>query len=283
MPRTELDGFLSGDFADDVAPPMDLGLAAASDYVSKQVEIVDARPMQARAASEAEFFAKHGFSLLKHQTKVRDWERELASIYLPEITELVRDRLFPGRRIEILRGSIVMRRGPNRRYYATRVHSDGPLTADRYALNVGAVGGADADAQWHAQYAREEVAGFVSIGFWRTINMQHPLQHMPLAMCDPNSIAPRDIVPTTSTIIAPGGRTTHHLVVRHQPSQAWYYYPGMGRNEVLALKACEFWKDDARAHPQNVFHAAFEDPNAPADPEPRQSCDHRVGVWILRD
>ena len=53
--------------------------------------------------------------------------------------------------------------------------------------------------------------------------------------------------------------------------------------EVLVLKACEFWKDDPRAHPQNVFHTAFDDPTTPADVEPRQSCDHRVGVWILRD
>jgi hypothetical protein len=262
---------------------MDLGLAAAAEYVAKQVDIVDARPVQARAVSEAEFFAEHGFTLLKHQSEVRDWQREQASIYLPEITELVRERLFPERRIEIVRGSIVMRRGPNRRYYATRVHADGPLTADRYALNVGAVGGVGAADDWRASYLREEVAGFVSIGFWRTINMEEPLQHMPLAVCDPNSLDPSDIVPTTSTIIAPAGRTTHHLVLRHSPRHAWYYYPHMTGAEVVAMKACEFWKDDPRAQPQNVFHAAFHHPDTPANAERRESCDQRVGVMTLRD
>src|SRR5919106_3213217 len=159
----ELDGFLSRDFAGGMAPPMDLGLAAAAEYVSAQVDMLDARPVQARAVSEAEFFAEHGFALLKHRAGVRDWQRELASTYLAEIAELMRDRLFPGRRIEINRGSITMRRGPNQRYYATRVPADGPLTADHYALNVGAVGGVEAGDAWLAGYLREDVAGFVSI------------------------------------------------------------------------------------------------------------------------
>lgn len=266
-----------------MAPPMDLGLAAAAEYISEQVEILDARPVQARGVSEAEFFAEHAFALLKHETRVRDWQRELASIYLPEIIELVQDRLFPGRRIEILRASIAMRRGPNQRYYATRIHADGPLTADRYAMNVGAVGGVEAADNWRAHYSREDVAGFVSIGFWRTTKMQRPLQHMPLAMCDPNSIRRDDLVATTSTTIAPAGRTTHHLVLRHDPAQAWYYYPRMTGDEVVVMKACEFWKDDPGARPQNVFHAAFHHPDTPADAERRRSFDNRIGVMILRD
>ena len=279
----ELDGFLSPDFAGDIAPAMDLGLAPAPEYVSADVDIRDARAAQAGAASEADFFARHGFVLLAHQTNVRDWQSELASVYVPEITGLIRERLFPGRRIEIIRGSIAMRRGPNQRYYATRVHADGPLTADQYALNVGAVGGPQAFDKWQADYAREDVAGFVSIGFWRTINMQKPLQHMPLALCDPNSIDRGDIVATTSRIIAPNGRTTHHTVLRHAAEQAFYYYPHMTGDEVIAMKACHFWKDDPGAHLQNVFHAAFDHPDTPAGAEPRQSCDHRLGLFILRD
>jgi hypothetical protein len=281
--RVKLDGFLSREFIGDLAPPMDLGLAPAAEYVSEQVEILDARPLQARSASEAEFFGQHGFVLLKHNTQIRDWQRELASTYVSEAVELIHDRLLPGRRLEIVRGSMALRRGPKDRYYATRVHADGPLSAHGYALNVGAVGGAQAIDQWRAHYAREDVSGFVSIGFWRTTSMQRPLQHMPLAMCDPNRVDPRDVVPTTSTIIAPAGRTTHHLVLRHDPGQAWYYYPQMTGDEVVAMKACEFWKDDPGAHPQNVFHAAFDDPTAPLDAERRQSFDHRIGVMILRD
>lgn len=281
--RVKLDGFLSRDFAGEMAPPMDLGLAPGEDYVSEEVDIVDARPLQGCAASEAEFFAQHGFVLMTHKTQIRDWDRQLASVYVSEAVALIQDRILPERRIEIVRGSMALKRGPNERYYATRIHADGPLTSEGYALNVGAVGGDHANHQWRAHYAREDVAGFMSIGFWRTTGMRRPLQHMPIAMCDPNRVDPRDVVPTTSTTIAPAGRTTHHLVLRHDPAQAWYYYPHITGEELVAMKACEFWKDDPPAHPQNVFHAAFDDPTTPPDAERRQSFDHRIGVMILRD
>jgi hypothetical protein len=280
--RAELDGFLSRDFDDSLAPPMDLGLAAPAEYLSEEVEIRDARPLEAEAASAADFFARHGFALLKHRSQVSDWGNAQIPAYMGEIASLLRDRLLPDRRIETFPG-LVVRRGPNRRHYAKRIHADGPLTAEDYALNVAAVGGRAAMEEWQRQYARDEVAGFLSVGFWRTINMRQPLQHLPLSMCDPNSIARKDIVPTTSTTIAPNGRTTHHLVLRHDPKQAWYYYPQMTTDEVVVMKACEFWKDDPAAHPQNVFHTAFDDPTTPADAEQRQSCDHRLGVWIYRD
>ena len=57
----------------------------------------------------------------------------------------------------------------------------------------------------------------------------------------------------------------------------------MTGDEVVVMKACEFWKDDETAQPQNVFHSAFLDLEAPSDAEERQSCEHRVGVLILRD
>lgn len=280
--RVQLNGFLSPDFDGEVAPAMDLGLAAPAEYVSEEVEMRDARPLQAGASSEAEFFARRGFALIEHESRVPDWQRDQSSTYMSEIVDLLRDSLLPDRRIETVPG-LVARRGPNRRHYAKRIHADGPLTPQKYALNVAALGGAAATDRWQRYYARDEVAGFMSVGFWRTINMRQPLQHLPLAICDPNSIATKDIVATTSTTIAPNGRTTYHLVLRHRPAQAWHYYPRMTATEVLALKACEFWKDDPRAHPQNVFHAAFDDPTTPVDVEPRQSCDYRVGVWIFRD
>jgi hypothetical protein len=281
--RAQLRGFLSRDFAGDLAPPMDLGLAPAAEYESAEVEIEDARPMQVRAASEAEFFAEHAFALLPHDTCVEDWDGDIASVYAPEIAAIVRERLLPGRRLEIMQGPKVIRRGPAQRYYAGRIHADGPLSPDGYARNIGAFGPAEVIARWRRAFAREEVAGFVSIGFWRTTNMSGPLRHLPLALCDPSSVDRVDIVPTTSTTIAPRSRTTHHLVLRHNPEQAWYYYPEMTGGEALAMKVCEFWKDDAAARPQNVFHTAFDDPTTPADAEPRQSCEHRVGVMILRD
>jgi hypothetical protein len=83
--------------------------------------------------------------------------------------------------------------------------------------------------------------------------------------------------------IAPDGQTTHHLALRYNPAQRWYFYPEMTGDEVLAFKLCEFWKDEPDARPQNCFHTAFVDPATPADAEERQSCEHRVGVLILKE
>lgn len=280
--RAELNGFLSRNFAGPIAPPMDLGLAPAEAYVAEQVDVADARPMQHGKAPH-DVFARYGFVLLPHRTGVADWDREVATVYAPEVAALIRERLFPGRRIEVLQRPKVIRRGGEQRYYAERIHADGPLTPDGYARNLGAFGTAEAIDRWRRSYAREEVEAFVSIGFWRTTNMRQPLRHMPLALCDPRSVDRNDIVPTTSTTISPLGRTTHHLVLRHAPEQAWVYYPEMTGAEVLAMKVCEFRKDQPDAHPSNVFHTAFHDPTTPEDAEPRQSCEHRVGVMILRD
>jgi hypothetical protein len=58
----------------------------------------------------------------------------------------------------------------------------------------------------------------------------------------------------------------------------------MRADEVLAFKLFECRKDDpGPSHFRSVFHTAFEDPDAPSDAEERQSCEHRVGVVILRD
>ena len=65
--------------------------------------IEDARPLQALSVSAAEFFDKHGFVLLSHETAVRNWETDPASaedsevvrIYYSEIERLIRERLIP--------------------------------------------------------------------------------------------------------------------------------------------------------------------------------------------
>jgi len=279
----DLSGFLSHSFTGEVAPPMDLGLDPAAEYETHKVDIADGRAVQAGDGSAAEFFADRGFALLPHETRVQDWDRDVGPVYGPEVAGIIREQLLPGRRVEILQGPKVMRRGPDQRYYAQRIHADGPLTPEVYAQNIRAFGPEELVRRWQRAYAREEVVGFVSIGFWRTTNMAGPLRHMPLAICDPNSVDGKDIVPTISRTIAPGGRSTHHLVLRHNPDQSWFYYPRMTGGEVLAMTVCAFSKEDSEGPPKNVFHTAFRDPTTPPDAEPRQSCEYRVGVMILRD
>ncbi|MEZ0242899.1 MAG: CmcJ/NvfI family oxidoreductase [Sphingomonas sp.] len=250
---------------------------------SREVAIGDARALQAGAASEAEFLAEHGFVLLPHVTAVRDWDADIQTVYLPEIGRVIRERLFPGKRVEFDLYPGVLRRGRDTPvpFYAEGVHSDGGAGAEDYAHNIAAFAGEPARGWWLNQYARNEVEGLVWLDFWRTTNMAGPLAHMPLALCDISSLDAADLMPTSLTGIAPEGRETHHMSLRFNPGQRWYSYRGMTPDEMLVFKLGEFWKAPHR--PGNCFHSAFADPMTPADAEPRQSCEYRVGVTILRD
>ena len=257
-------------------------------------EIQDARAFQAGSETEAAFFDEHGFVLLPHPTGVVDWDMDPASpetsdvvrIYYPEIERLVRERLLPGKRVEVRQWSPPLRRGRDTPtpQYANGVHSDYGLTPDDFEVSVEAFGGRQAADGWRRGYERDEVEAFMVIDFWRPTNMTGPLLHMPLALCDAGSVDMADLVPTAMTGIAPTGLPTNHVALRYNPRHRWYYYPRMGTDEVLAFKLFECRKDDpGPSRFRSVLHTAFADPDAPAEAEQRQSCEHRVGVTILHD
>ena len=191
--------------------------------------IADARALQAQAASEAAFFEEHGFVLLNAPTRVTDWGNagQVAELYLPEVEAMIRDRLFPGRKLLAHQPPNVMRRGEGTAtpQYGLGVHSDHGTTADDFQHNVEAFTSPEIGAQWRASFERGEVEGFVSLDFWRTTNMAGPLKHMPLALCDPTSIEATDIIPTALEGIAPGGGLTYHVSLVRNEGQRWYYIP----------------------------------------------------------
>jgi len=249
--------------------------------------IADARALQAQAASEAAFFEEHGFVLLNAPTRVTDWgnAEQVAELYLPEVEAMIRDRLFPGRKLLAHQPPNVMRRGEGTAtpQYGLGVHSDHGTTADDFQHNVEAFTSPEIGAQWRASFERGEVEGFVSLDFWRTTNMAGPLKHMPLALCDPTSIEAADIIPTALEGIAPGGGLTYHVSLARNEGQLWYYYPDMEPHEVLVFKLFQLMRNVEDQPWRACFHSAFEDPTAPADAQPRQSCEHRVSVILLKD
>jgi hypothetical protein len=253
------------------------------DANGRDVPVGDARTLQREeGVSEAEFFARHSFVLLDHASAVRDWDMDTA-IYHREIEEVIRERLFPDRNLEVQQSGNVLRRGrgTSTPAYADGVHSDGGLDAEDYIYNVEAFAGEEAARWWRELYNRPHVEGLVWIDFWRPTNMRGALEHMPLALCDPASVEPCDVVPLALTGIAPEDRETHHLALRFHAEQRWYYYPQLHCDELLAFKLAEFWKVPKPF--RNCFHSAFADPRTPLGAEERQSCEHRVGVLMLTD
>ena len=250
-------------------------------------QIRDARALQAQATSEADFLAEHGFVLLDAPTRVTDWgnSEQVAEYYLPEVEAMIRDRLFPGRKLFVQQPPNVMRRGAGTSVpqYGLGVHSDHGTTADDFQRNVEAFTNAEMGAKWRASFERETVEGFVSLDFWRTTGMAGPLKHMPLALCDPTSLEAADIIPTALEGIAPGGALTYHVSLAHNPGQRWYYYPDMQPHEVLVFKLFQLMRNEDSQPYRACFHTAFEHPCTPADAQPRQSCEHRVSVVLLKE
>lgn len=253
------------------------------DSNGREVPIMDARALQAsERVSEAEFFARHSFVLLPHVSAVRDWDRD-GAVYQLEIEAVIRERLFPGKKVEIEQGASVLRRGRDTLNpgYADGVHSDGGLDLDDYVHNIGAFAHNEAAQWWRRRYERSEVERLVWIDFWRTTNMNGPLEHMPLALCDSSSVEREDAIRVAMTGIAPEGRESYHLSLRFQSQQRWYYYPKMADDELLVFKLAEFWK--APSPFRNCFHSAFDHPDTPIGAQQRQSCEHRVAVLVMAD
>ena len=297
---TDVSATLNGFIRRDVRPdgPLPIRLNGAGDDgpppwdPAPAQTIHDARPRLAEAASEAAFFDTHGYVLLDHVSGVRDWDvdaavpveaNDIARIYLPEVDALIRQRLLPGRRLELLQSPNLVRRGPGAStpFYAKGVHGDYGLTADDYAVSLEAYTSPETTRAWRALYDRPEVAGFMVINLWRTVYMDGPLRHLPLAVCDPASVEADDVVSSALVGFTPTGKPTRQLSLRYNPAHRWSWFPGMTRDEVLAFKVFETFKDDRRPGLQTCFHTAFEDPGAPPDAPERQSCEHRVSVFIF--
>ncbi|MEA3057528.1 MAG: UDP-sugar pyrophosphorylase, partial [Sphingomonadales bacterium] len=223
MTVARLNGFYAPEFLAEGRQRFPVGtLATGMDRSARAVEISDARALQAgEGLSEAAFFARHSFVLLPHASAVSDWDNDIAAVYLPEIGRVVRERLFPGQRVEIQQQPNVLRRGRETLTpeYADGVHSDGGLDLDDYIHNIGAFANEQAAQWWRALYERKDVVGVVWIDFWRTTNMTGPLKHMPLALCDPTTVAPQDLIPVAMTGIAPSARESHHLSLRFNANQ----------------------------------------------------------------
>ena len=120
---------------------------------------------------------------------MKDWDSEVADVYLPEVDRLLRERLLPGRRIEIGAAPLLRRgRGTATPFYATGVHSDGGLGLDDHLHNIEAFAGEEAGRRWRERYARDDVEGLMWLNVWRPTNMAGPLDHIDLPPAGPSVI-----------------------------------------------------------------------------------------------
>lgn len=258
---------------------------AVEDGIS--VLIHDARILQDESSlTKAEFLDKYGFVLLNAPTKVRDWDTEAESVFFPEIETIIREELMPNHQVRILQVPAMVRRrnGQRAHRYALGVHSDYGLRASDYAETVAAFHNSFFAWIWKLGHDVPFVRRTCVFNFWRTTNMKQPLQHMPLALCMPNSVREEDIIPTGITGFTPTGKPVVNTSLKYHSEQKWYWYPNMTPDEMLVFKTFECRKGEEH-HPQwrSVFHAAFKDPDADDDCEERESVEHRPLISVTTD
>ncbi len=271
-----------GRFRIDLSDSRDRSMDGGPRQTPPLTDIHDARALQS-GQSAADTFARHGFALLPHATRVTDWDASPADGYLAEVEQLIATELLPGRRFQTSFGTLNRRGRGTSQGYAGGVHQDCGYTADEYQQLVGCFASPEAAKGWRAMYDAPHVEGYMLIDFWRTTHMSQPLRHMPLTICDAGSVDLSDIVPTEIAGLPGTSAPPHQMSLRRNPGQRWYYYPEMTGDEVLAFKLFDVRKSDAEPVLRSCFHTAFAHPDTPADAEERQSCEYRLGIWLLSD
>eukprot|EP00658_Telonema_sp_P-2_P026714 TRINITY_DN20811_c0_g1_i1.p1 TRINITY_DN20811_c0_g1~~TRINITY_DN20811_c0_g1_i1.p1 ORF type:complete len:311 (-),score=61.02 TRINITY_DN20811_c0_g1_i1:41-973(-) len=109
---------------------------------------------------------------------------------------------------------------------------------------------------------------FAFVNVWRGIT-EAPIERMPLACCDTNSVEESDRF--LYELLFPD-RVGQNYSMQFNPSHRWYYFPKQTKDECLVFKTYDKKQDG----PRFVFHTAFHDPRTPADAPPRRSIEVRA-------
>lgn len=112
----------------------------------------------------------------------------------------------------------------------------------------------------------------LQINVWRPLN--GVVEEVPLALCDARSIEPDDLV---AAEFRHPDRTSENYLLRHNPSQRWYYFPEMCPEETVLIKGYDSRNDVARFTP----HAAI-DVGASPNVRPRLSIEVRAFLRVPR-
>ncbi len=231
------------------------------------VEIRDLRPLAASFTLD-----RQGFALYRSPTAVADLydDEAVEHAYYAEIEALLRSTIGASRVIvfDATRrsdGKAGARNRDGMRGPASRVHVDYTVKSGPQRLK---------DTLGEAEATRLLAAGvrIVQLNVWRPI--QGPVARSPLALADAASVQPRDLVATDQVFPDRIGEIYH---LAYDPSQRWYYAPGMDRDEVLLIKGWDSLTDGrARFTP----HGAFDLPATPEGAPPRESIEVRTMAVI---
>jgi hypothetical protein len=236
---------------------------AGAGFSRRPVPIYDGRPVLDRMTLD-----RQGFVLRPHETGVSNFfdPIEVRSIYYPEVERLLMEATGATMAMafehDVRSASAAERNATGARQAVKAVHDD--YTEKSAPERVRLYLPQDADALLKERYA--------VINVWRAI--RGPVLDTPLAVCDAQTIAQEDLIPTEEGV-------KHEVYLfNFSPNHRWYYFSAMTTSEVLLLK-CFDSISDGRA--RVTAHTAFDLPAGPAQVHARQSIEVRALVFFPRD
>ena len=207
---------------------------------------------------------EHGFEFVDHPTKTVDFfnPEQLADIYYPEVEKLIKERTGASRVLifdhTLRSGDQATRDEKLVREPVLAVHND--YTEWSGPQRVRDLLPDEADELLKHRFAIVQV--------WRAINK--PIVSNPLAICEARTLATGDLIASERRYPDRVGETYQ---IAYNPDHEWFYFPRMNRDEALVFKVFES-RTDGRA--RFTAHTSFEDPNTPANAEPRESIEMRT-------
>jgi hypothetical protein len=228
-------------------------------YMEHTVTIRDGRPLIDRFSLDRE-----GFRFVRHDTRVKDFfdEAELRAVYYPEMVELVKRETGCARVVVF---DHTLRSGDHETRETRKIREPVKSVHNDYT-------------EWSGpQRVRDIMKGeaeellkrrMLVVQVWRPINK--PVETAPLAICDAQSMEPKDLVAAERNF---PDRKGEIYQIAYNPKHRWYWFPKMRRDEALVFKCYDSLKD-GRA--RFTAHTAFDNPDAPADAPPRESIEIRT-------
>lgn len=227
-----------------------------------QVTIHDLRPYAEELALE-----RNGFVLLDQPSGIADYtDKPQLDAYCRD-TEAMVQRLTGADKVvsfgPIIRTNATGTHGHNQPAFGAHVDYGAKTVAD-YTHDL-----------LPADEAEERLAKrHMLINVWRPITM---VESAPFAVCDARTVKREDLF-DSEIIGGLGGvdRSLWGFNLAYTPDHKWYWVPHMQPSEVLAFKLFDSEEDAV----QFTAHSAFQDPNTPADAEPRQSIELRTIAYL---
>lgn len=209
---------------------------------------------------------RNGFEFVDHETQINDFydNNEVLSHYYAEVEALVK-RATGANRVLVFDHN--QRHGGEEKPKGVRepvrfAHND--YTEESGPQRIRDLLPEEAETLLQHRY--------VFINVWRPI--RGPIEEAPLAVCDASSMRPDDFVATDLNY---SDRSGEIYSVAHRDGHRWIYFPKMKPDEALLLK-CFDSERDGRA--RFTAHSAFDDPNTPESPAPRESIEARTVAFF---